>query len=306
MACDWRSAAILVQVSEGMLGLFCNWLSSVRQTLQIRNDIFVALHGSNLEPVRQSLAALGIAREHVLEGNASVHARTMGNFGGGSFYALNTAKITYALDLLERKNRPIIFSDIDVVWLRDPLAHLARALDRQAAFAIGPDANDKLLRTSEGASQALTQRHHVCACFFAACPSAAWLLRDWRSAASPAVGAGGAAAGAINEQKAFQRLLDRRPDLVLRGNRTGTIPTSPPPRGGGSPHERNNLRHEAVVAILDPAHFPTGQKDPPIAPSHVWLHANWIQRRTRASTTTAKKLRLQKRGVWNRSCASYV
>ena len=48
MACDWRSAAILVQVSEGMMGLFCNWLSSVRHALQIRND--VRLPGSELGP----------------------------------------------------------------------------------------------------------------------------------------------------------------------------------------------------------------------------------------------------------------
>ena len=71
-------------------------------------------------------------------------------------------------------------------------------------------------------------------------------------------------------------------------------------------HDHDEHGSEAIVAILDPAHFPTGQRDPAIAPSHVWLHANWIQRRTRASTTTAKKLRLQKRGVWNRSCASFV
>ena len=293
MACDWRDAVVLVQVTDGMLQMFCNWLTSVRSTLKLENDVYVAMHGSNLAGLQKSLSNLEIRSEHLLHGNMSVGTSNLSNFGGSSFYALNTAKISYALELLERTGRPVLFSDIDTVWLKDPFSHLARTLNRDSVFAVGPDANDKL--HSDVVADALAQRHHVCACFFAACPSAAWLLKDWRSATIAAGGGGGVA---VNEQKALQRMLDRRPGLVVRGNKsTRSRVANAAADSGGMRSART-----AVVTILDPAHFPTGQKDPPIVPSHVWMHANWIQRRTRASTTTAKRLRLQKRGVWNPRC----
>jgi hypothetical protein len=56
------------------------------------------------------------------------------------------------------------------------------------------------------------------------------------------------------------------------------------------------------VSILPHAAFPTGRYDPPITPRAVWVHANWIQRKTRSSTTMAKRNRLIKHGLWNASC----
>ena len=63
---------------------------------------------------------------------------------------------------------------------------------------------------------------------------------------------------------------------------------------------------DGPVAILPHYAFPTGRHDPPVTAHSVWVHANWIQRKTRASTTMAKRNRLTKHGLWSRSCEREV
>lgn len=351
-SCDWSSASVLVQVDDGMVSMLCNWLAHYRK-LQLANPVYVVAH-SRSQSLRAALAALEIPTSRILDSNASAASSRTSNFGGASFYALNAAKIWHANELLSRTSRPVIFSDVDTVWLRNPFTHLVTVLPPHKHFAIAPDANEAL-RESDVA-HALAQRHHVCACFFAVCPAASWLLDAWWRAATPEKGG-----AAINEQKAFQALLNRRPQLV-RGNGSSTL-ASGSGDGGSSSSSAGARAGTAVegsgsgpIALLTPAAFPTGQHDPPIQPHAVWMvrrassvsrpepdhrpkcrlfpaflhpavpgqddrvdvllslyhrclarfafsqHANWIQRRTRASTTTAKKNRLIKRGKWEARC----
>ena len=92
MACDWRDAVVLVQVTDGMLQMFCNWLTSVRSTLKLENDVYVAMHGSNLAGLQKSLSNLEIRSEHLLHGNMSV---------GGNFTIRQDFSLTQAQSLSE-------------------------------------------------------------------------------------------------------------------------------------------------------------------------------------------------------------
>ena len=76
-------------------------------------------------------------------------------------------------------------------------------------------------------------RTGVCACFFAACANHAGerVLHRWWNAS-------GGFASTVNEQKAFNRLVDKEPELLA-----------------------------GPVALLPYTHFPTGHGNPPLRPS---------------------------------------
>jgi hypothetical protein len=279
----------MVQVDTQQFHLFCSWHHHFRRRLNLRNPLYVVAHDEDtVARLRRGWPDVSILSPPSMIQGARNDTRSS-NFGGASFYALNTAKIKAAQELLESSSRPVVFTDIDTAWLKSPLEYLARALPPSKIFAIAPDADEVL----PGA----TGRFHVCACFFAACPSNATrnVLRQWWRAS-------GSEGGHSNEQKVFQRLLDERPGLVF-GAEGGRV--------AGPLQQNHSSQRKPIgaytggsgpVAILSHAAFPTGRHDPQITPEAVWLHANWIQRKTRQSTTTAKVNRLIKHGLWHR-CA---
>ena len=219
--------------------------------------------------------------------------------------------------LLKRSRRPVIFSDIDTVWLRDPRGVLSD-LPISKAFAIAPET--EALPQAGASFTARGGGFHVCACLFAACPSAAGeaIAEAWWHASGGENGRG-------NEQKAFQQMLNRQPELVVGdaaaasnysrgGANLGRVDAVSGQFVGASMQARaesNRTRAGLLagaladtVAILDHAHFPTGRHDRKPAPEAVWLHANWIMRKTRASTTTAKRSRMLKHGLWRPECTT--
>ena len=78
-------------------------------------------------------------------------------------------------------------------------------------------------------------------------------------------------ASAENEQKAFNRLVDKEPELLA-----------------------------GPVALLPYTHFPTGHGNPPLRPSVAMVHANWV----RGHDAKVKRLRFHK--LWrDGACADF-
>ena len=343
--------SVLVQVNEHMIDMFCNWWFHY-QLLKIHNPVYVVAHGADV--VATLVNDYRLAPERILSpprmaaAGAGALAGSVRNFGSASFYALNTAKIRAAGDLMARTGRSVVFSDLDTVWLRSPLEQLER-LPPEKAFAIGPEGSP--LDFNHAASTTLAPRapsppppaqarkYYVCACFFAACPSGAAraIFDTWWTASGRETGRG-------NEQEGFEWLLNLWPELVSgtasagRGAaRAALLKSKRIPRGiaellaagdgwledllrnssdglhlDGGARENDARRYEGSVgllrasggpvAILPHAAFPTGRHDPPITSQSVWIHANWIQRKTRAATTVAKRGRLAKHGMWRHNC----
>ena len=306
-------------------GLFCNWLAHYRRLRLPIREVYAVAHGG--EDVVERLRASGLDSRNILPPprmagiNTSVAGvpgqHVVGNFASVAFYALNTAKIKVVIDLLKRSRRPVIFSDIDTVWLRDPRGVLSD-LPISKAFAIAPET--EALPQAGASFTARGGGFHVCACLFAACPSAAGeaIAEAWWHASGGENGRG-------NEQKAFQQMLNRQPELVVGdaaaasnysrgGANLGRVDAVSGQFVGASMQARaesNRTRAGLLagaladtVAILDHAHFPTGRHDRKPAPEAVWLHANWIMRKTRASTTTAKRSRMLKHGLWRPECTT--
>ena len=194
-----------MQTDEQTIDMFCNWLHHYRQ-LKLPNPVYVVAYGSaagkvgarNFENVSfvapPRMDRLGGARG----GAGGIGAQ---NFGSSAFYALNTAKIKVAAQLVRSTRRPVVFTDVDTALRRDPFAllqDLFAALPPSKVFAIAPDQNERdPLRTG------------VCACFFAACANHAGerVLHRWWNAS-------GGFASTVNEQKAFNRLVDKEPELL--------------------------------------------------------------------------------------------
>ena len=280
-SCDWHSASILLQADDGMSAMLCNWMLHYR-LLRLPNPVYVVAFGA---AVAQQLVRIPDLRVVSPPKMAVPLAQGTSNYGSATFYALNTAKIKAAQDLLEATRRPVVFSDVDTVWIRNPLREL-NALPSQKSFAVAPDANELSPCVGPGCSSPGREGnrtahvlHHVCACFFAVCARGQGrrVLDAWWAAA-------GAEAGRTNEQKALQKLLDARPELITGNALEPAAPLVGP------------------VAILPHAVFPTGRHDPPVTPQAAWVHANWIQRKTRTSTTTAKRNRLRAHGLWKEEC----
>lgn len=261
-ACAFRDASIIVQTDEQTLDMFCNWLHHYRQ-LKLPNPVYVVAYGSaagkvgarNFENVSfvapPRMDRLGGARG----GAGGIGAQ---NFGSSAFYALNTAKIKVAAQLVRSTRRPVVFTDVDTALRRDPfslLQDLFAALPPSKVFAIAPDQNERdPLRTG------------VCACFFAACANHAGerVLHRWWNAS-------GGFASTVNEQKAFNRLVDKEPELLA-----------------------------GPVALLPYTHFPTGHGNPPLRPSVAMVHANWV----RGHDAKVKRLRSHK--LWrDGACADF-
>ena len=331
--------SVLVQVNSGMLDMWCNWWTHYKK-LKLENPVYVVAHGDD------AIAALvneyGLPPERLLapprmgaagESGQLVGAASVRNFGSASFYAFNTAKIRAARDLMAQTGRPVVFTDLDTAWLKSPLEQLAR-LPSSKAFAIGPEGSHLDFAPKASTSAAAppppaTNKHYVCACFFAACPSysGVTMLDKWWTAS-------GGADGRANEQLAFQWLLNLWPELI-KGRTRNAGAASPPRLSAASAAATLPTAARAVaarfsgddawldellanssgfgaegddgpVAILPHYAFPTGRHDPPVTAHSVWVHANWIQRKTRASTTMAKRNRLAKHGLWSHSCEREV
>ena len=71
---------------------------------------------------------------------------------------------------------------------------------------------------------------------------------------------------------------------------------------GGAPLRTHGSHATGPIAILPHALFPTGRYNPKPTNETVWVHANWIKRRTRESTNTAKVARLRSHKVWHAGC----
>ena len=162
MACAWRDASVLVQVDRNAIDMFCNWLVGYRK-LGLTNPVYAVAHGDAAARLESYLDVTVLRPPRMRWTSNASGAGAVGNFASASFYALNTAKIRAARDLLASTGRPILFTDVDTLWLRSPLAALSE-LPRTKHFALAPEANDKLPGTNYS-------RPLVCACFFAACPT---------------------------------------------------------------------------------------------------------------------------------------
>ena len=312
-SCDWRAASLLVQVDGRLLdnGMFCNWLAHYRQLQLPTNPVYVVAHGesviSRLEmeydidrrailspPAMKAIVGSTNSSSSSRNSSATISSSAAMNFAGAGFYALNTAKIKIARDLIRSTRRGVVFTDIDTAFLRSPVDALAESLADGKEFAIAPETNEM---PSSDLDTPLSSRHgggfHVCACFFAACPTPMGesILDEWWRAS-------GGENGHDNEQKAFQELLNRRPELVLGSGAGGNGSHG----GGGHAHGSHTLREMGPVAILSHALFPTGRYTFKPNNETVWIHANWIKRRTRDSTNTAKIARLMSHKLWHAGC----
>ena len=341
---------VLVQVNAGMLDMWCNWYAHYQQLDLPQHPVYVVAYGEGVAatltrtyhlPPERVLAPPRMAA--TATAGMSAASSTVRNFGSASFYALNTAKIRAARDLMSSTGRAVVFSDIDTVWLRSPLAELAR-LPPSTAFAIGPEGSPHDFQSPSStaappppsslsipaAELIRSRRHYVCACFFAACPRAAGrvVLDKWWAASGREDGKG-------NEQVGMQWMINLWPELVdgtsavtidrRAVNRSAAVLSGSMkrivPRGVAelvvaddawaqsllsSDDAATGASTMAPVSILPHAAFPTGRNDPSITSRSVWMHANWIQRKTRSGTTAAKRTRLAKHGKWMRNCTLEV
>ena len=153
-ACNWDDALIVLSVTSGVTDLLLNFLFHAHRA------------GVDLAHVR--VIAYDNASRSVADGClgpgrtlAPASRVVLGDYiyGQQSFFKIQVNKLPAVRRLLATERRPIVFSDIDTVWLQNP----ARALlsRSNASFQIAPDGSGVHARDP-------TKRDMGCGCFFAA------------------------------------------------------------------------------------------------------------------------------------------
>jgi len=259
--------SVAVQVNAGYEDLFCNWLHHFR-ALRSSGELWALAYGDHtFNAVRRQLEP-----GHVLRATATDDG-SQHTFNTPSFNTLALDKIQLIKDVLDRApQQPVVFTDVDTVWLRNPLDLLPLPPFGIAALPEGY-ADEK---------RNATVLYHFCTCFVVARNdqrSRAFLERWQRFVAAASK------AQLMNEQEAFNRVLlgdqYRRRKLplnatALEASGVFALPHSSLPSGDT----------KAGVARRDQ-----------INAQHAWVHANWL------SGHAAKVARLSALGVWKPECS---
>ena len=155
--------------------------------------------GSVIDPILRKFGAHGISFSAFGDTEPVGLGRTYADYGSLDFVAINWAKVRYLRWLLD-KHRHVVYSDIDVVWLSDPLWYLQRVAEhfplafqsealRQfppvlcwgfvslVASAISRGLLDEMLLRRQLAIGHLTDEQTLCNAIFAGDP--AWLTRAY-------------------------------------------------------------------------------------------------------------------------------
>lgn len=266
-ACSAAGASVLVTVNSGYTDMFCSWLLHYRQ-LQLPYPVYALAFGQ--AGVSAATGQLGSGR--VLQ-NAKLddlHLERSSNFGTPTFMRIIHAKIAALDELIQRTGRPVVYSDIDTVWLQDVVAHVLDASGQPPRRGLG-------ILQEHGWTR--KEPLHLCACVTVACADgqARGMLGRWRAAFNSSFVDHHGRASVELEQDVLAALL-RREQQFDGGADVWLLPTARLPAG----HEVKQRRQ------ID-------------ARAHLWVHANYVHGKA------AKVRRLQQLGLWKpEACGSGV
>ena len=279
MGCRVLDATLLVQVNDGYVDLFCNWLWHARAA-GAANAVWVLAYGNETAAAVRGVSEHD-ARVHVLTTHAAPGTH---GFNSAAFNAIAADKIALLRRGIAETRGAVAFSDIDTAWRRNPLA-VAFAAD-----GAGGEAPTVLRPLRRGVAAVLEtdgryNLSYFCTCFVVACADATSdrLLARWEAALTPRLG---------NEQEALNQLL------FGAGWRSGLAPP-------------NGAALEAAEAMgvrpLPIRLFPSGAgggvgvtERSAVRAHHAVLHADFVKGHH------AKRQRLKDLGVWHPSCAAFA
>ena len=110
--------SVALQVNEGYYDLFCNWLHHFR-TLGTSNEVWALVYGNHTYEV----VARQLTPFYVMKAGVSIDG--FHHFNSQSFNRLAFDKIQLMKDVLDRTSKPVVFTDIDTVWLHNPFIKFA-------------------------------------------------------------------------------------------------------------------------------------------------------------------------------------
>lgn len=292
MPCDFRrSATVVVQINQGYVDIFCNWLRSFR-ALGLTNTVVAMAYGD--AATAQAASALG--HDHVISVEGFRTKQATFTFGSHQFNQITLNKVSLMLGVLHALRRPVVFTDIDTVWLRDPL-ELLQGVHRGLALV------------PEGTYVSNGTVSYVCSCFIAACPDGPTrkLLHAWRAATrtnlSDAKGRRGLAGGFEQEQAVLSRLLGERRLLDGRESELTLLPRRAFPAGGnGRTAKRGCMPAQGPCAVKvgdgsQQVAWAAWRREQ-LTTDVRWVHANYVWAK-------AWKVKwLKSLGLWQPECPS--
>lgn len=125
-----RKAVVVMVANEGVMDLVLNFLCSCREkaaNIDI-SSIVIFLGQPEYVPVVNNMGAHGIFNQYL----SQIPKKAAGSYGDRTFGRLMWLKTTSVYIAL-RAGFDVIFQDADLVWLKDPVPHLERAV-RDVAF----------------------------------------------------------------------------------------------------------------------------------------------------------------------------
>ncbi len=216
-ACNWDDALIVLSVTSGVTDLLLNFLFHAHRA---------GVDLAHVRVIAYDNASRSVADGCLGPGRTLTPASrvVLGDYiyGQQSFFKIQVNKLPAVRRLLATERRPIVFSDIDTVWLQNP----ARALlsRSNASFQIAPDGSGVHARDP-------TKRDMGCGCFFAACNDAIGedILKRWDAATTRGWHSPHGAA----EQDTFNQKV-----LSARAADVRILPSRSMPSGRGNPKPR--------------------------------------------------------------------
>lgn len=276
---DWGKATIIVQVNDGYIDFFCSWLKAYRD-IQVSNRVLAVAYGDRT----QETLELMLGRQNVIRSQLTVDGFHRFGFGHTApFNELAREKISLMERTLNVTQQPVVFTDLDAIWLRNPLSFLTGEL-RAGLSAVAESFDPRANLSDPRAKQAT----YFCSCFVAACNDAAAreALARWREGilirkqSSP--GRYNRSILIENEQEALNRLVkdvgkghNMKPHqgVQMGGFGIGMLPSS---------------RFPSVRVVKTQAH---------IRPEYLWVHANYLIGRKR------KTAALTHLNLWHPNCS---